>query len=66
MDEINIWRSAKQLIGTFGDMAEVEAARRADDALAARDREGWNIWLQIAVVTRQLVRKKPRASESMN
>lgn len=32
--DIDIWRSANELIKQYGDLADIEAATRADESLA--------------------------------
>ncbi len=38
--DIDIYRSANELIKQFGDAADIEAAMRADERLAAGDMDG--------------------------
>ncbi len=38
--DIDIYRSANELIKQFGDAADIEAAMRPDEGLAAGDMEG--------------------------
>ena len=45
--EIDIWRSANELIKQHGDLADIEAASRADALLAKGDHEGQRVWLRI-------------------
>ncbi len=45
--DIDIYRSADELIKQFGDAADIEAAMRADERLAAGDMEGEAVWLSI-------------------
>ncbi len=45
--DIDIYRSANELIKQFGDAADIEAAMRADERLAAGDMEGEAVWLRI-------------------
>ena len=43
--DIDIYRSAHELIKQHGDAADIEAAMRADQCLAAGDMEGRAVWL---------------------
>ncbi len=45
--DLDIYRSANELIKQFGDAADIEAAIRADERLAAGDMEGEAVWLGI-------------------
>ncbi len=45
--DLDIYRSANELINQFGDAADIEAAMRADERLAAGDMEGEAVWLRI-------------------
>lgn len=44
---IDIWRSANELIMQFGDAGDIEAATRADAMLAKGDLDGQRVWLRI-------------------
>jgi len=46
--DIDIWRSANELIKQYGDLADIEAAARADEFEAKGDRDGQRVWLRIA------------------
>ncbi len=46
--DIDIYRSAHELIKQYGDAADIEAAMRADQYLAAGDVEGEAVWLRSA------------------
>ena len=41
--DIDIYRSAHELIKQHGEAADIEAAMRADECLAAGDMEGWAV-----------------------
>ena len=45
--DLDIYRSANELIKQHGDAADIEAAMRADERLAAGDLEGETVWLRI-------------------
>lgn len=50
ISDIDIWRSANELIKQFGDTADIEAATRADALLAKGDLDGRRVWLRILKV----------------
>ncbi len=45
--DLDLYRSANELIKLFGDAADIEAAMRADERLAAGDMDGEAVWLRI-------------------
>lgn len=57
--EIDIWRAAKQLIDWKGLDSPAHAAARADELLAAGDRDGHAVWLRIGVAVAQLLMDEP-------
>jgi hypothetical protein len=65
MEEIDIWRSANQLIKSYGDKALEKAAGRVVELSQAGDEEGMAVWLQIALAIKEL-QKEPNASEPRN
>ncbi len=53
--EIDIYRTANLIIKQRGALeAEIEAAQRADELLAAGDMEGRGVWLRVVDVVREL------------
>ena len=44
---IDIWRTARLLIDRHGDLATIEAARRADEMTAKGDMDGRRVWLDV-------------------
>ena len=56
--DIDIYRSANELIEQHGDAADIEAAMRADERLAAGDVEGRAVWLRIAKAIAELLSKE--------
>ena len=52
--ELDIYRSANELIKQHGDAADIEAAMRADERLAAGDMEGEAVWLRIVKAIAEL------------
>ena len=53
--DIDTYRSANELIKQFGDAADIEAAMRADERLAAGDMEGEAGWLRIVKAIEELL-----------
>ncbi len=53
--DIDIYCSANELIKQFGDAADIEAAMRADERLAAGDMGGEAVWLRIVKVAGELL-----------
>ena len=61
--DLDIYRTAHELIKQFGDAADIEAAMRADERLAAGDMEGEAVWLRIGKAIEELgAREKPRGA----
>ncbi len=56
--DLDIYRSANELIKQFGDAADIEAAMRADPCLAAGDMEGEAVWLRIVKAIEELLAKE--------
>ena len=54
ISDLDIWRSANELIKEFGDTADIEAAARADALLAKGDLEGQRVWLRILTAIDEL------------
>ena len=62
--DLDIYRSANELIKQFGDAADIEAAMRADERLAAGDMEGEAVWLRIVKAIEELLsEERPRDAE---
>ncbi len=57
--ELDIWRSANLLIQQHGELADLEAAQRADDMLEEGDMDGRRVWLDILEKVKELQRVKP-------
>ncbi len=53
--DLDIYRSANELIEQHGDAADIEAAMRADERLAAGDMEGEAVWLRIVKAIEELL-----------
>ncbi len=52
--DLDIYRSANELNKQHGDAADIEAAMRADERLAAGDMEGEAVWLRIVKAVEEL------------
>ncbi len=53
--DLDIYRSANELIKQHGEAADIEAAMRADERLAAGDMEGETVWLRIVKAIEELL-----------
>jgi len=53
--EIDIYRSANELIKQYGDAADIEAAMLADELMEAGDMEGQAVWLRIVKAIEELL-----------
>ena len=53
--DLDIYRSAHELIKQFGDAADIESALRADERLAAGDMEGEAVWVRIVKAIEELL-----------
>ncbi len=51
--------SAHELIEQYGEAADIEAAMRADERLAAGDMEGEAVWLKIVKAVEELRQREP-------
>jgi hypothetical protein len=52
--EIEIWRAAKLVVTRYGEAANLESARRAEELAADGDLAGVAVWLRIIDATGQL------------
>ncbi len=52
--DIDIYRSANELIKQHGDAADIEAAMRADELMEAGDMDGRAVWLRIVKAVEEL------------
>ncbi len=53
--DLDIYRSANDLIKQFGDAADIEAAMRADELMEAGDMEGVAVWKRIGEAIKELL-----------
>ncbi len=56
--DLDTCRSANELIKQYGEAADIEAAMRADERLAAGDMEGEAVWLRIVKAIAELLSKE--------
>ena len=56
--DLDIYRAANELIKQHGEAADIEAAMRADECLAAGDMEGEAVWLRIGRAIEELQSQK--------
>ncbi len=62
--DLDIYRSANELIEQHGDAADIEAAMRADECLAAGDMEGGAVWkLILKAIEELLSEERPEDAE---
>ena len=53
--DLDIYRSASELIKQHGEVADIEAAMRADELMEAGDMEGRAVWLRIIKAIEELL-----------
>ncbi len=64
--DLDIYRSANELIKQHGEAADIEAAMRADERLAAGDMEGEAVWLRIVKAIEALLSKERPADAEVH
>ena len=64
--DLDIFRTAKLLIGRHGDEAAIRAAMRADEMLDAGDMEGRAVWLRIVRAVKELQDKRQKVGETVH
>ncbi len=64
--DLDIYRSAHELIEQHGDAADIEAAMRADELMEAGDMEGEAVWLRIVKATEELLSKERPADAEVH
>ena len=55
VDDLDIYRSANELIEQHGDDAPIEAAMHADELMEAGDMEGRAVWIRIVKAIAELL-----------
>ncbi len=64
ISDLDIYRSANELIKQHGDAADIEAAMRADELMEAGDMEGEAVWLRIVKAIEELLsEERPEDAE---
>ena len=64
--DLDIFRSANELIKQHGDAADIEAAMRADERLAAGDMDGEAVWLRIVKAIEELLTEERPEGEKVH
>ncbi len=64
--DLDTYRAANELIEQYGDAADIEAAMRADECLAAGDMEGEAVWLRIVKAVEELLAKERPEGEKVH
>ncbi len=59
VSNLDIYRSANELIKQHGDAADIEAAMRADELAENGDLEGRAVWLRIGRAIEELRQREP-------
>ncbi len=57
--DLDIYRSANELIKQHGEAADIEAAMRAVECVAAGDMEGEAVWIRIVKAVEELRQREP-------
>jgi hypothetical protein len=60
--EIDIWRVASLMIRWYGESAEVECTRRADECADAGDESGAAVWRRVTRAAADLANSTPTGS----
>ncbi len=62
--DLDIYRSANELIKQHGEAADIEAAMRADELMDAGDMDGEAVWLRIVKAIEELLsEERPEDAE---
>ena len=64
--DLDIYRSANELIEQHGEAADIEAAMRADERLAAGDMDGEAVWLRIVKAIEELLSEERPEGEKVH
>ncbi len=64
--DLDIYRSANELIKQHGDAADIEAAMRADELMDAGDMEGEAVWLRIGRAIEELLSEERPEGEKVH
>ena len=66
ISDIDIWRTAQQMIEQHGKSAGVEAALRSNRALEVHDRTNYETWQRVAMAIGDLQRRSKVPGESVH
>ncbi len=58
--DLDIYRSANELIEQHGDADDIEAAMRSEERLAAGEMEGEAVWIRIVKAIEELLSEERR------
>ena len=62
--DLDIYRSANEIIEQYDDAADIEAAMRADELMDAGDMDGRAVWLRIVKAIAELLsEERPEDAE---
>lgn len=64
--DLDVFRAAQAVIKSFGGDAELHAAQRADELMAAGDMDGRRTWRRIEDAIRVLRKTAPDADEAVH
>ncbi len=64
--DLDIYRSANELIKQQGDDAPIEAAMRADELMDAGDMEGRAVWIRIVKAIEELLSEERPADAEVH
>ncbi len=64
--DLDIYRAANELIKQHGEAADIEAAMRADERLAAGDMEGEAVWIRIVNAIEELLSEERPEGEKVH
>jgi hypothetical protein len=59
MDDIDIWRTANEMMKLYGEEAEFKAALRADKLLELGDADGFHVWKRVVQAIVNLTKQLP-------
>ncbi len=66
VDDLDIYRSANELIEQHGEDAPIHAAMRADELAADGDMDGRAVWLRIVKAVEELLAKERPEGEKVH
>ena len=64
--DLDVYRSANELIKQYGDAADIEAAMRADELMEAGDMEGEAVWLRVGRAVEELLSEERPADAEVH